>query len=427
MSSHRHRLLALAFALLPALTAAYPLDGTPATGIARLAGYAAADAGKIKGPKQPAGAHLKTADIQLALTDRKELELPPTDADLTRELVALIGAEAPRYGLALLDLSDPEHPVYAEHRGTERSNPGSVGKILVASALFQRLAERYPDDIEARRRALVTTEATADAWTGSDHHKVPFWDGERLTYRPLRAGDRANLYTWLDWMLSASANAAAALVQREILVETMAGTTWPVTDAAAKTLLDTTPRSWLSSTLARVMDAPVPGAGLDPDNLRQGSFFSAEGQRRVPGRTSHATPRELVRWLLRLEQGRIVDAFSSLEIKRLLYSTQRRIRYASSPALADAAVHFKSGSLFKCKPESGFTCKQYQGNAENWMNSVAIVESPAGSPRLRYLVAVTSNVLYRNSAVEHQTLATRIHELIARRHAAPAAPGGAPR
>ncbi len=67
--------------------------------------------------------------------------------------------------------------------------------------------------------------------------------------------------------------------------------------------------------------------------------------------------------------------------KRLIYMTQRRIRYASSPALNDAAVYFKSGSLYRCKPEEGFVCRKYEGNVENLMNSVAIVESPAGEPR----------------------------------------------
>ena len=92
---------------------------------------------------------------------------------------------------------------------------------------------------------------------------------------------------------------------------------------------------------------------------------------------SYGTARELMRYLLRMEQGRLVDLFSSREIKRLIYVTERRIRYASSPALAEAAVYFKSGSLFECAPEKGFTCKPYAGNVKNYMNSAAIIESPA--------------------------------------------------
>ena len=105
----------------------------------------------------------------------------------------------------------------------------------------------------------------------------------------------------------------------------------------------------------------------------------------------------------------MVDPWSSLEIKRLLYMTARRIRYASSPALSKAAVYFKSGSLYKCKGEVGFRCGKYKGNVFNYMNSVAIVERPDG--RI-YLVGFMSNVLRKNSAVEHQTIGTYLDRII---------------
>ena len=152
--------------------------------------------------------------------------------------------------------------------------------------------------------------------------------------------------------------------------------------------------------------------GLDIEQLRQGSFFTRKGKQLVPGTTSYATPQELMRWLIKLEQGKVVDAFSSREIKRLLYMTQRRIRYASAPALADSAVYFKSGSLYKCKPEPNFKCKKYHGNVTNMLNSVAIIEAPADQRQLYYMVVVMSNVLRKNSAVVHQTLATRVHRMM---------------
>ena len=108
---------------------------------------------------------------------------------------------------------------------------------------------------------------------------------------------------------------------------------------------------------------------------------------------------------MRLEQGKVVDVWSSLELKRLLYMTEKRIRFASAPRLAKSAVYFKSGSLYKCKEEPGFECGKYMGNVFNYMNSVAIVEKPEGRV---YMVALMSNVLKVNSAVEHQTLATYI-------------------
>jgi hypothetical protein len=49
------------------------------------------------------------------------------------------------------------------------------------------------------------------------------------------------------------------------------------------------------------------------------------------------------------------------------------------------------------------------------------VEAPAGNPELYYLVTLTSNVLKKNSAVEHQTFATRLHALLKGLQSAPAA------
>jgi hypothetical protein len=133
-------------------------------------------------------------------------------------------------------------------------------------------------------------------------------------------------------------------------------------------------------------------------------------------KTSYATSRDLVKLINLIEDRRFVDEWSSSEAKRLLYFTRRRIRYASHPVLNNAAVYFKSGSYYSCMPEPGFVCRQYKGNKINRLASVAMIESPAGSPRLRYIVAVMSNVLRVNSAVAHQTLALRIHRFIESLH-----------
>jgi len=314
----------------------------------------------------------------------------------------------------VLDLSDMQRPRYGELRGDYRANPGSVGKLMVALALFQALADIYPEDIEARISILRNTVVEANDFIYTDDHTVPFWEtsSPRITYRPLRVGDRANLWTYLDWMMSASSNAAASMVIRELMLLTNFGKKYPVEVKEGNDFFRETPRQKLAEVLTRSLVEPVARNGLDPQALRQGSFFTAKANRVVPGATSHATPRDLLRLLLRLEQGRIVDAFSSREMKRLMYMTQRRIRFASSPALNEAAVYFKSGSLYRCRAEPGFTCRKYEGNVENMMNSVAIVESPAGKFRLHYLVAVMSNVPRKNSAVAHQTFATRLHRLI---------------
>jgi hypothetical protein len=407
---------------------AYPLDGAELTGITRLEGYRLRQEGKIQGGKLPKGALLTSAQIQLRLANHPGFEIPPADPALSAKLRALLGGDAPAYGVALLDLSDPAHPRYAEHNPDVAQNPGSVGKLMVALAWFQALADRYPEDLDARRRMLKDTPVVADAFIQSDHHTVPFWKpgDARIVQRRIAQGDRANLWTYLDWMASSSSNAAAAMAQKHLLLQRGLGERYPVSEAEANAWLAQTPKTELGKLFADAIQTPVTRAGLDLERLRQGSFFSHVGKQRVPGTSSTATPRELLRYLVKLEQGKLVDAFSSLEIKKLLYLTDRRIRYASSPALADAAVYFKSGSLYSCKPEPGFVCKKYHGNVKNYMNSTAIVEVAGRQPALHYIAVVLSNVLRRNSAVEHQTLGTRIHRLVESLHPVQAAPAAAP-
>ena len=397
---------------------AYPLDGYESTGIARLEAYRLAQQGKLKALIQPPGALLATADVGLGLVHDRDFAIPAVDDAFTAEVKRLLVHDPNGYGVAVLDLSDRSRPRYCEVRGDYRANPGSVGKILIAMGLFQVLADLYPESIEERLRILRTTMVTADDFITYDHHVVPLWQpGQpKITYRKLQIGDRANLYTYLDWMLSASSNAAASMVLREVMLLNHFGRRYPVSPEETAAYFGQTPYKERAALLVRALQDPVSRNGLDLTKLRQGSFFTREGKKRVGGTNSYATPAELMRWLVKLEQGLIVDEFSSREIKRLLYMTQRRIRYASSPALKDAAVYFKSGSLYRCEPEPGFECKKYHGNVVNMLNSVAIIEHPAGNPSLRYLVVVMSNVLRKNSAVVHQSLATWLHRLLERQH-----------
>jgi hypothetical protein len=401
----------------------YPLDGYPYTGILRLEGFRLAQQGKVQGIRLPPGALLPSDQVDLRLLDNPDFRMPPADPEFTMAVKRLLGDEADRYGLAVLDLTDLQHSRYMEHQGTDRANPGSVGKIIVALGIFQALADIYPDDIAKRIEILRTAEVTADEFILTDQHNVPLWtpNADRVSYRPVQTGDRANLWTYLDWMMSASSNAAASMVMRELMLLVHFGTHYPVSPDVSRRFFSTTPKKELGDLLARALQTPITRSGLDLEQLRQGSFFTSNGKKLVPGTTSYATPREMMHYLIKLEQGKLVDTFSSREIKRLLYMTQGRIRYASSPALGASAVYFKSGSLYKCQPEPGFTCRKYHGNVLNMLNSVATVESPAGEHRLFYLVTVMSNVLRKNSAVVHQTVATRIHRLIEAYHGRSAA------
>lgn len=412
--------------LISTAASAYPLDGYETTGIPRLQAMRLMQEGELPGRKRPPGELLPLAMVDLRLLDAPDFTLPATDPGLTRRLKSLLGRYANRYGIALLDLSDPQQPRYAEWRGEVHQNPGSVGKLMVALALFQALADLYPDDIDARIRVLRETIITADIFSVHDHHTVPFWDGERRRYyrHPIRIGDQGSLYTYLDWMLSPSSNSAGAMVQKQLILLARYGHDYPVSETESARFFKETPRQELGRIFAKAIQEPITRNGLDLATLRQGSFLTHKGKRLVPGTSSHATPRSLLQFSVKMEQGKLVDEWSSRELKRLLYVTERRIRYASSGALRQSAVYFKSGSLYSCVKEPGFVCRKYHGNKRNFMNSVAIVESPAGQNRLFYMVAVLSNVLRKNSAQDHRDLARAIHGMLLRDHPAAPVPAG---
>jgi len=408
---------------MPQATQAYPLDGTKYTGIQRLEGFRLGQLGKARSRKLPSGALLNLNKVKPRLLHAKGLQIPPVDKKFSAEVRRLLRSSS--YGIAVLDLSDLKKPLYAEHNAEKHFNPGSVGKLAVAMGVFNALKEAYPRDISARERVLKTAQVTADGFIVNDSHTVPFWrpKQKRIQKRRLRIGDTASLWTYMDYMLSPSSNAAASMVMKNMMLLKHFGIRYPVSEEQKRAFFKGS-RKELSSILRSSLDDGVRAGGLDIANFKQGGFFTGGGKRRVSGGGSTGTPRALLKFLFNLEKGQVVDQFSSREIKRLIYMTQRRIRYASSPALKDSAVYFKSGSLYRCRAEAGFRCRKYRGNVLNVLNSVAIVETPANNgtdgkikhKALFYLVAITSNVLRHNAAVDHQTLATRLHRLIQKRH-----------
>jgi len=433
--NQRHRsaplagFLCLCLLALPGRAPAYPLDGYESTGIGRLLHQRLIQEGEIQGKKRPSGELLPLAMVDLRLLDHPNLELPPADPKFTAQLKKLVGPEVGRYGIALLDLTDLEHPRYAEWNGHQRQNPGSVGKLMVALAIFQALADTHPDDIEARKRVLRTAMITADVFSVYDHHTVRFWHPETksITRRPIQEGDTATLWTYLDWMMSPSSNSAAGMLQKHLILIAHFGKAYPVSPEEEKRFFEETPKKQLSEIFLKAIESPITRNGLDIEELRQGSFFTHQGKKHVPGTSSYATPRAFTQYILKMEQGKLVDEFSSREIKRLMYITERRIRYGSSGALWPSAVYFKSGSLYSCQPEEGFVCKKYHGNKRNYMNSVAVIETPAGQNRLFYMTTVLSNVLRKNSAQDHRDLARAVHGmLLAQNPEKPVPPGAKP-
>ncbi|MFQ5511431.1 MAG: serine hydrolase [Candidatus Krumholzibacteriia bacterium] len=403
--------LAAAALAAPDATCAYPLDGYAATGIRRLERLRLRLAGELEGPLPVAGGRKRLSEIQLHAAGAVDRDFPGTDAELQREIERLFFDRDASYSLALIEISPAAR--FASMRPDKLYSPGSIGKLAIAAGIFAELARRFPENRESRRALLRERMVEAGGWIVHDHHKVPLFnpDTRSVGFRPIREGDVFSLYEWLDHMLSASANAAASTVWKEVMLMRAFGAGYPPSPAAEDSFFSATPRVELQKLSLTVVNDPLRAVGIDEKEWQLGTFFTRAGKNMVPGVRSYASPRALVRFLLRIEQGRMVDAWSSLELKRMMYMTERRIRYASSPALAEAAVYFKSGSLYRCKKEEDFECGKYRGNVDNYMNSVAIVEKPDGRV---YLVALMSNVLRVNSAVEHQTLATYIDRILAR-------------
>jgi hypothetical protein len=217
-------------------------------------------------------------------------------------------------------------------------------------------------------------------------------------------------------MMSSSSNAAASTVMSQLVLLAHFGAEYPVSPEAAAKFFADTPKSKLSSIYTKAIQSPLTRNGLDVSKLRQGSFFTREGKARIPGTNSAATPLELLRYIVAMEKGTLVDPYSSLAIKRLIYLSEGRIRYASSPALRRSALYFKSGSLYSCKQEPGFECGKYKGNVRNYLNSVTMVETDEPGRRLQYIVVLLSNVLRKDSAQIHKQVATQIHEIMERDH-----------
>ncbi len=421
--------LALVALLSAAATVApYPLDGDEYTGIRRLTAYRMMQEGKMPGRvRLVPGATLPSSAIQLRMKGVNETfdigPDTPKDPELQAAMERIVANRNPSYRAAILDITDPANPRYAAVKGDQGYVPGSVGKILVMAGLFNELRELYPNDVEARARVLRETRVVADEFVNPNSHEVPVvnpdWSG--VVHRRVLIGDVFSLWEWVDHMISPSSNAAGSMVWKQALLLDVFGSRYPVSREDEEAFLRATPRQELTQRSARVLEAPLLAAGIDTAGLKLRTYFTRGATARIPSGGSYSTPNQLVSLLLKMEQGKLVDEWSSLEMKKLLYFTRRRYRLAASPALAEAAVYFKSGSLYRCRPEEGYQCGQYRGNVENLMHAVAIVESPArpapGERQRVYLLSMMSNVLKVNSAGEHAEMGTRIHRLIESLHA----------
>jgi len=394
----------------------YPIDGYNYSGIRRLLRLQKIVDGEIKDTKPITGALKSINDIKLNLVGIRGDSLsvlPEPDKKLQQHLNNLFPNLHESYSVALLDITPGQKIRYSCRQETKGFQPGSVGKLAVIAGLFTELANIYPNSYEKRIELLKTKMVRAGTWGNFDSHTVPFYNPETGYFfkRTVREDDVFSLFEWADHMLSVSNNSAASIVWREVILMRAFGKNYPaLTEEKANEYFRTTSKSSLKSLAVEVVNAPLRVLDIGDDEWRLGSMFTQGAKRIIPGEGgSIGTPKGLLKYLVALERGKIVDQKSSLEIKRLMYMTDRRIRYGSSPRLTNAAIYFKSGSLYKCKEEEGFTCKKYMGNVENYMNSVVIVEQPDGTT---YMVALMSNVLRKNSNLDHLGLGSSIDDLI---------------
>ncbi|WP_299150811.1 serine hydrolase [uncultured Dokdonia sp.] len=408
--------ITLTFIALSTLFAAmlYPIDGYDTTGIKRLYRLQKMEMDSIANKRIPNGAYLKLEDIKLNLLSRKRDSLGAIlveDNDFARKIARI--TPGGNYSLAVLDMTNPDSLKYAAHRENVGYQPGSVGKIAVLNGFFTELAEVYPDNFELRTGLMCNKRVKARYWGTGDHHTIPVYDidSDKLTKRQVVASDEFSLYEWADHMVSVSNNGAASVLYRETMLLDAFGRKYAdLTEEEAENYFVETDRDSLTSQANRVVNQPLRDLGITEDDWRLGGMFTRPAGKYV-GREggSIGTPKGLMKFLVALEQGNVIDEESSLEMKRLLYMTDRRIRYAHSNRLDDAAVYFKSGSFYKCDREKNPNCSDYAGNVFNYMNSVIIVEQPNGK---KYIVCLMTNVLNKNSAGAHMYLASSIDKVV---------------
>ncbi|NQU33145.1 MAG: hypothetical protein HQ521_07910 [Bacteroidetes bacterium] len=396
-------------------TMAYPWDGFSMTAIRRLVRLQLIMEGIIKDTKPVPGAQKTLEEIQLNLMNAKGDSLDVFTAfnpALQKSINSLFPNMDESYSLCVLDIT-PGKPLRYAYRQEKRGfMPGSVAKLAVLAGLFSELEKLHPDSFEKRQELMKNRMVRAGKWANFDEHTIPVYNitTQKLVKKVVQENDTCSLYEWADHMVSVSNNAAASIVWKEAILMRAYGANYPPSAEQEAMFFRDTPKSQLRDLAIAVVNEPLRNMGITTEEFRLGSMFTRDAKAMVPGAGGTiASPYGMMKYLVAMERGKIVDSTSSLEIKRLMYSTDRRIRYAASTALNNAAVYYKSGSLYKCIVEEGFSCKKYMGNVDNYMNSVVVVEQPDGSI---YMVTLMSNVLRKNSANDHFALASQIDKIV---------------
>ena len=131
-----------------------------------------------------------------------------------------------------------------------------------------------------------------------------------------------------------SSNAAGFFTWKQAILLRHFGSKYPVPDEEEKAFFDTTPKQDLAREALETLEEPLRASGIDTENLRLGTMFTSGGSRVIPGTASYGTPRELLRWLVHLEQGKLVDEWSSSLDKTaaLFCAFPLSLRFRADPA-----------------------------------------------------------------------------------------------
>ena len=269
------------------IASGYPIDGYPGTGIRRLARLSLIAEGKLSGNLPPPGARRPLSEIRLNLLGPEGdalAVLPAPDPGLQKQIDSLFPDRHESYAVALMDIT-PGKPVRVALRQADRQlSPGSVGKLAIAAGLFKELESLYPDSVEKRQELLRERKVVAGRWIRTDHHNVPIFDPEARTFvsRPIREGDVFSLYEWADHMVSASANAAASTVWKELMLMRQFGAAYPPAPEQEEAFFRDTPRAELRDMAMSVVNDPLREIGISQNDWQLGSLFTSTGKRLVP-------------------------------------------------------------------------------------------------------------------------------------------------
>lgn len=451
---------------------AYPTDEYDRTGIRRLKYQQDSDQGIHSGTKLVPGAKWPSSFIKLRMREQgRDYELTKTtvkDSALQKALEKVLKEWSWRkYNVAILDISDPAHPRFAGVNEHVSQTPGSVAKVLVAAGMFEQLRVRFPDDVAARERMLRNHVVAADDWVMKDTHEVPVISGAKLdksVQRRVAVGDTFSLWEWMDHALSASNNSAAAMTWREAMLMKLLAGEYPPSKYGPE-LWAKFSRKAMTVASFDVVDKPLLDAGISPEEFRLRLYFARGASKYVGSNTCGATAFTMSQWMLRVEQGRMVDEWSSRELKKMLYLTRRRARYLYTHKLDNFGAFFKSGSFYRFTANAVSHAK-YEGDEINVLNSLIEIDTslsptPPPSPTVTvatvvtnaaeqlasnpassgaestpvpakanlesvkaphiYIVAVMSNELKRNAAMDHARLAEAVHVIVTAPADAPAA------